>query len=426
MSIPTTQGTQPVDLNYRKFTEGILSELPIEEQTRILRRAEKVYSLRMNNTKIIHSVEFKDPTSAEDTSSTKITGFSQRYTGSQKGKAKDMRPSTMKHRVEQPEIREQIIAEQVKADEQLARHITQNDAETEHIPQFIPRIGTSGKRHADNPIITSAHSVRLSQEKELGQKDAKHKRTGSPSYMNNLPGVYQLRNTIPGGRQASIFPNQNLCATSQLPPSGYLSQKLQQPDSPPYSSSSSSSSSSNSKDINKAREKKRKYKCRLNERASKATSAKISSPRTYDSAANYEEFERWTYEVNNWMDITKFPKNLRVRHIGSFMTGNTSKFYFMHVAPNPKKYTIDSLGRELFDYCFPPRFRQNMRDKFKDASQGRRMIKDYIRYLESLAARVPDLNEFDIVQQLVKKSAPYLQLKWAEAGFTKDFTSLEE
>ncbi|KIJ35984.1 hypothetical protein M422DRAFT_261747 [Sphaerobolus stellatus SS14] len=67
-----------------------------------------------------------------------------------------------------------------------------------------------------------------------------------------------------------------------------------------------------------------------------------------------------------------------------------------------------------------------MRDKFKDTSQGRRMIKDYIRYLESLAARVPDLNKFDIVQQLVKKSSPYLQLKWAEAGFTEDFTSLEE
>ncbi|KIJ47608.1 hypothetical protein M422DRAFT_125654, partial [Sphaerobolus stellatus SS14] len=113
----------------------------------------------------------------------------------------------------------------------------------------------------------------------------------------------------------------------------------------------------------------------------------------YDGAANYEEFERWMYEVNNWMDIMKFPKNLRVRHIGSFMTGKASKFYFTHVAPNPKKYTIDSLGRELFDYCFPPRFRQNMRDKFKEASQGRRMIKDYIRYLESLAARVPDLNE---------------------------------
>ncbi|KIJ56143.1 hypothetical protein M422DRAFT_239349 [Sphaerobolus stellatus SS14] len=36
MSIPTMQGTRPVDMNYRKFTEGILSELPIEEQTRIL------------------------------------------------------------------------------------------------------------------------------------------------------------------------------------------------------------------------------------------------------------------------------------------------------------------------------------------------------------------------------------------------------
>ncbi|KIJ32574.1 hypothetical protein M422DRAFT_265592 [Sphaerobolus stellatus SS14] len=224
----------------------------------------------------------------------------------------------------------------------------------------------------------------------------------------------------------SVFHNKNLRATSQLPQTGYLSQKLQQPDSSPSSSSNSSHRSSSSSGHSKSTEKKKIHKKRMKTRVSKATSAKITSPRTYDGSANYEEFDRWTYEVNNWMDITKFPKSLRVRHIGSFMTGKASKFYYTHVALNPKKYTVDSLGRELFNYCFPPRFRQNMHDNSKKLYRGGEISKIRIRYLESLAARVPDIDDFDIIQQLAKNAAPYLQIEWAEAGFTEDFTSLEE
>ncbi|KIJ40850.1 hypothetical protein M422DRAFT_256296 [Sphaerobolus stellatus SS14] len=112
--------------------------------------------------------------------------------------------------------------------------------------------------------------------------------------------------------------------------------------------------------------------------------------------------------------------------MSAFLTGKAAKFYFAHVAPNTKLYTIESLGRELFDYCFPPRFRQIMRERFYESTQGKRPIRDYIRHLRSLASRVPELNDFSMVQQLVKSAAPYLQIKWAEAGFSQDFTSLHE
>ncbi|KIJ29612.1 hypothetical protein M422DRAFT_268954 [Sphaerobolus stellatus SS14] len=127
-SIPTTQGTQPVDMNYRKFTEGILSELPIEEQTRILQRAEKVYSLRKSNTKKGDRAELTGPPSADETTNTEITGFSQRYTRSQKGKGKEKSPVQIFRVTGQPEreISNPAIAEQIAADEILARSIEQN------------------------------------------------------------------------------------------------------------------------------------------------------------------------------------------------------------------------------------------------------------------------------------------------------------
>ncbi|KIJ27687.1 hypothetical protein M422DRAFT_271110 [Sphaerobolus stellatus SS14] len=67
-----------------------------------------------------------------------------------------------------------------------------------------------------------------------------------------------------------------------------------------------------------------------------------------------------------------------------------------------------------------------MREHFYESTQGKRPIRDYIRHLRSLASRVPELNDFSMVQQLVKSAAPYLQIKWAEAGFSQDFTSLHE
>ncbi|KIJ33352.1 hypothetical protein M422DRAFT_264754 [Sphaerobolus stellatus SS14] len=207
-----------------------------------------------------------------------------------------------------------------------------------------------------------------------------------------------------------------------MPPSGYLAQRFRNPGDPSSSSPSSSSSSGSSH----AATKKKKYKARVKRRLSEATSVKISSPKPYDGSANFDEFERWTFDVTNWFDITKFPRKLRVRYMSAFLTGKAAKFYFAHVAPNTKLYTVKSLGKELFDYCFPSRFRQMMCERFYESTQGRRPIRDYIHHLRSLASRVPELNDFSMIQQLVKSAAPYLQIKWAEAGFSQDFTSLHE
>ncbi|KIJ41743.1 hypothetical protein M422DRAFT_255054, partial [Sphaerobolus stellatus SS14] len=148
-----------------------------------------------------------------------------------------------------------------------------------------------------------------------------------------------------------------------MPPSGYFAQRFRNPDEPPSSSSSSSSSSKSSISSRNAA-KKKKYKDRLKRRISEATSVKISSPKPYDGSANFDEFERWTFDI--------------------------------------------------------------MRERFYESTQGKRPIRDYIRHLRSLASRVPELNDFSMVQQLVKSAAPYLQIKWAEAGFSQDFTSLHE
>ena len=56
-----------------------------------------------------------------------------------------------------------------------------------------------------------------------------------------------------------------------------------------------------------------------------ATKVKIDLPLLYDGAADFEVFERWTYAVNIWFEITDFPKRHRVKQILLFMKGKAEQ-----------------------------------------------------------------------------------------------------
>jgi hypothetical protein len=72
----------------------------------------------------------------------------------------------------------------------------------------------------------------------------------------------------------------------------------------------------------------------------------------YDGTADFDAFEQWTFEVNNWFEMTNFSNQFRVRHIKKVMKGKAAKFHMTFVA-QVNAYTVESLGRELFDFCFP-------------------------------------------------------------------------
>ena len=112
---------------------------------------------------------------------------------------------------------------------------------------------------------------------------------------------------------------------------------------------------------------------------------KIDSLAPYDGSNDYDTFERWTYAVNTWFDITEFPQSHRVRQMLAFMTGRAAQYYMAFVAPNVKEWTVESVGTGLFNYCFPPAFRRQTRIQFNELTQGKRSIREYLRQLRSIA-----------------------------------------
>jgi hypothetical protein len=43
--------------------------------------------------------------------------------------------------------------------------------------------------------------------------------------------------------------------------------------------------------------------------------------------------------------------------MGQFLTGDAKTWFMTNIAPNPNEWTVEWIGRELFDTFFPPRIR---------------------------------------------------------------------
>ena len=64
--------------------------------------------------------------------------------------------------------------------------------------------------------------------------------------------------------------------------------------------------------------------------------------------------------------------------------------------------------------------------KFNELSQGKRNVREYLCQLRSFAARLPDINEFQLTQKYWDGANSYLRFKWTENGYTPEFSTLEE
>ena len=435
-SVPTKTASRKSDKHYQEFMKNIMNEMPTQDRIRVKNRAAKVDPRHSRKLHSSHSsllgtsgisqrklvAEGIETNSTQRKSSSVI---SKRYTQMEKGKGREILPSVnVKTESSQigPICRNSEQETQILADERLARQLETQENNNNIIYTDMQCLPTAGPSGISKPEFSNQKgNIRTSITQHQSSDYLSSSSHSSGAY--SMPGIYQLRNTAPGTRYSSIFPAQNLRATSQMPPGGYLSEKFRKP---PNISVLSDSSSSRSSRSSYSATKRKKYHEHVKRRISEANTVKVAAPKPYDGSANFENFERWTFDVSMWFDITNFPRKHRVKYMSTLLTGKASKFYFTHVAPNIKKFTVELLCRELFNYCFPPRFRQIMRDRFYESTQGKQNIRDYIRLLRSLAARVPEINDFAIVQQLVKSAAPYLQIKWAEGGFSADFNSLQE
>lgn len=183
------------------------------------------------------------------------------------------------------------------------------------------------------------------------------------------------------------------------------------PSSSSMENDDSGSTSSSSDDSGKRKRKRRSTNRR--KRSKKSQSMKFPEPSTYNGRENLADFEKFVFETKNYFGASKMSGYWQIRALGKYLTDKAGQHYMAFAAVDPDRYTIDTYLRELFNHCFPPHFRQKMREKFNRCVQGTRGTREYLRELRTLGNRLPDIGETQIRHRFWEGSTSYIRLEWA-------------
>ncbi|KAJ7926662.1 P-loop containing nucleoside triphosphate hydrolase protein [Mycena leptocephala] len=170
-------------------------------------------------------------------------------------------------------------------------------------------------------------------------------------------------------------------------------------------SSSDSDSSSSAPSLYAARPQAKKNKMKYEKKkAEKAkiknalAGIKIKAPFVWDAKPDLDIFDQWTYEADTWVELYGLADKVALRLMVNFMSGSASKFFMKHVATHQKEWTVKKVYEALFDYCFLTDFKLRLRKRLMNAYQGKNKVRDFVRDVQALATRFPDVTERQLVQ----------------------------
>ena len=118
----------------------------------------------------------------------------------------------------------------------------------------------------------------------------------------------------------------------------------------------------------------------------------------YDGRPDLAVFDKWTYEVNTWIKMTKYREPTALNLLVKYTTGTAGEFFMSFIAGCEDTWSIQEMFEALFDYCFPPDFKDRLHVQLSSTSQGKRRIRDFVRDIEKLASRFLDVNERAVIQ----------------------------
>ena len=85
-----------------------------------------------------------------------------------------------------------------------------------------------------------------------------------------------------------------------------------------------------------------------------------------------------------------------------------------------------SLYEALFDYCFPTDYKAQLRLRLKRAVQGKNKVRDFVREIQHLAARFPDVSDFQLAQIFWRGAHGYIRVYLIEKGLHPERSLLDK
>ncbi|TDL28990.1 hypothetical protein BD410DRAFT_698689, partial [Rickenella mellea] len=126
---------------------------------------------------------------------------------------------------------------------------------------------------------------------------------------------------------------------------------------------------------------------------------KAEPPFVYNGKPDYDDYQKWVYEAMQYMKQGHVRPKHRVSRLKKYLSDRAANFFMTEVAVNASNtaWTLPMFLRELFNYCFPPNFRNVRRHRFNECAQRGRTVRDYLRDLQDIANSVGDVSPRQLV-----------------------------
>jgi hypothetical protein len=112
---------------------------------------------------------------------------------------------------------------------------------------------------------------------------------------------------------------------------------------------------------------------------------------------------------------------------GSITEGKASTWFMANIAPHLNDHEdLSVIYQGIYEYCFPPDFKEKMRLKYLRKSQSDMCVQDYFAELAQLRRRLSEVTDAQHVQRAWDGAAKYIKVKWAIKGILPENTTIEE
>ena len=185
------------------------------------------------------------------------------------------------------------------------------------------------------------------------------------------------------------------------------------PSSP--SSSDDSDKSESTSGSTRQRRQSRKLKKYRHKHARKASlddnTIRPIPPKEYDGSANPSAYHRFIMEGEVYLRDGNVSSERQYRILAHFLKGKSYDFYMQKVAPDdPDNWDLHKNFTELFNYCFPIDYRQQMRLKMEEMTQGNNQsVSEYIHELQEVVNMVGALTAESKIIKLWYSLRPHIQ-----------------
>jgi hypothetical protein len=101
-------------------------------------------------------------------------------------------------------------------------------------------------------------------------------------------------------------------------------------------------------------------------------------PTKYDGEMNATAFQRFVREGSAYVRMGRVPPEDQVFYLLYYLKDKAADFYNQVVVPNEESFTLQKFFVELFDFIFPPDFRNSQRKRLNRCFQNEKSVTAHV------------------------------------------------